>query len=234
MITTAQQATTTQQPLSQTSSSSSSIEFSFENMDLVRDYDQKMMRIQRQQRKEVTSTTSSTVSSLTQEPDMLALELMRDAHPVQVAAAVATTKRRRKFTVTPRSNTKNNNANATKTDAICVSFLHPTPDNSRQPQQPIKQIIQRALTTLRPGGVFFVLDYREEDQPAQAASSPRSCCSRAMKQVPEDLVQQWNLTLVPTNLETYYQGRKRPTASLPAQQRIVRWMGIKPARQDSS
>jgi hypothetical protein len=118
---------------------------------------------------------------------------------------------------------------------------------------------------LRPGGVFFVLDYKDEPEheldvaragpassntlvsedtatspsaattAADPPSSPASC-SRAVKEIPQELLQQWNLTMVPTNLEMYYHqkyGTAAPNGgkntSLPAaSQRIVRWMGIKP------
>lgn len=117
--------------------------------------------------------------------------------------------------------------NVTK-EAVSISFLG-SPKASSRPTN-AKQVIQRALASLRPGGIFFVLDYKEEEQNSAGAQS------RAMKEIPPDLLQHWNLTMVPSDLETFYNTQlatktAKPApkrTALPAAKRVVRWMGVKP------
>lgn len=175
-------------------------------------------------------------------------------------------RRKSKFTVTkaPKNVAKSSTTKPTN-DAVSISFLN---NGNSTPKKPaVKQVIQKALASLRPGGVFFVLDYKDDDPNPQITSkrsnrspttgslsmspsnhtkltmtsssgppSPASTStSRAIKEIDEDLIKQWNLTMVPTNLEMYYKNktnnndtRKTPPSSLATSNRIVRWMGVKP------
>lgn len=83
--------------------------------------------------------------------------------PVNATVKVMST-RKSKFTVTEATPRKecisNDDPASSKTDALSISFLS---KEVQKDQFPSKQIIQKALTGLRPGGVFFVLDYRDQD-----------------------------------------------------------------------
>jgi hypothetical protein len=162
-----------------------------------------------------------------------------------------------KFTITKATARPSSpSSSSPKSDAVSISFLGPIAPESRLRTKP-GQVIQKALAGLRPGGIFFVLDYQDDSHIVDAsmgiststttkssgtAGTPNTC-SLAVKEIPHDLVQQWNLTIVPTNLETFYNTKLKQVATkpaptrgpslVPASRRIVRWMGIKPRQQVS-
>ena len=180
-----------------------------------------------------TTSVCSSVSALTEEES----EAPQQQAPAQAkppAAAPKKKKKKSRFAISKAKPVTQAVTSRTNAEAVSISFLSAPKAPSRQNNP--KQVIQRALASLRPGGVFFVLDYKEEDPvPAVGTQSP-GAQSRAMKEIPPDLLQQWNLTMVPSDLETFYNTKlatksAKPApkrTSLPASKRVVRWMGVKP------
>ena len=133
-----------------------------------------------------------------------------------------------------------NEATSSKTDVLSISFLSKAVQDDNFPP---KQVIQKALTSLRPGGVFFVLDYMDQDfeqvpEPLDKPPASPQACSLAMKEMPDELMEKYNIIVIPTNLETFYnehlvdESWSKPaparTSVLPSSQRVIRWMGVKP------
>ncbi|CAB9506221.1 expressed unknown protein [Seminavis robusta] len=196
------------------------------------------------------TSVCSSVSALTddEQDDHGALTTSRPTPAILAPTSIttptvnATRMKKSRFAIT-KARVNATTQSSPASDAVSISFLHvakqPNPGTTPLGTTPSSigrptQVIQKALAGLRPGGVFFVLDYKDE------ANQP--CPSMAMKEIPQDLVEKWSLTMVPTNLETFYNTKlKLPsskpaaprTSSLPASKRIVRWMGIKPRQQVS-
>jgi hypothetical protein len=192
------------------------------------------------------TSVCSSLSSMTDHDD-------DDNGDSEVPVQVTTTEKKSKFTITKATARPNSPSYSSPVlDAVSISFLGPITPETSQRTTP-GQVIQKALAGLRPGGIFFVLDYQDDSQvagtgismgstsitPEASGSASNACCSLAVKEIPQDLVQQWNLTMVPTNLESFYNAKpKQSTAKpppttkvpslVPASRRIVRWMGIKP------
>ena len=213
------------------------------------------------QRKDTPSTSSSTVPAVVSDDDLPAHE----GEPTTTKSLPRM--RKSKFTVTEAepsiynattptcSSHSHTSPSSNKTDALSISFLSKAVQDDHYPP---KQVIQKALTSLRPGGVFFVLDYKDQDPKEETPSSSHDlvaeendnskapvspqACSLAMRDIPDELMQKYQLTLVPTNVETFYNtqlvtatgdadwAKPAPvrTSVLPSSQRVIRWMGVKP------